>query len=63
VGIDFTDALSGMDFEISSVLYPQLNVWITFFVFFYSVAIASLATLLPSKRAAKIEPVEALRYI
>ncbi len=48
---------------MSSVLYPQLNVWITFFVFFYSVAIASLATLLPSKRAAKIEPVEALRYI
>lgn len=63
VGIDFTDALSGMDFEISSVLYPEVNVWITIFVFFYSIAIASLASMIPSKKAARIEPVEALRYI
>lgn len=63
VGIDFTDALSGMDFEISSLLYPELNGPLTIFVFFYSVAIASLATLLPSRKAARIEPVEALRYI
>ncbi len=63
VGIDFTDAMSGMDFEVSSVLYPVLNVPLTVFIYFYSVAIASLATLIPSRKAAKIEPVEALRYI
>lgn len=63
VGIDFTDALSGMEFEMSALLYPELNLPLTIFVFFYSVAIASLATLLPSRKAARIEPVEALRYI
>ncbi len=63
VGIDFTDALSGMDFEMSSILYPEVNVPITIIVFFYAIAIASLATLIPSKKASRIEPVEALRYI
>jgi ABC-type lipoprotein release transport system permease subunit len=32
-------------------------------VFFYSTAIASLASFIPSRRAAKIEPVEALRAV
>lgn len=62
-GIDFTDALSGLDLEVSSVLYPRLSIVSTVVVFVYSVAIASCATLLPSRKAAKIEPVEALRYI
>ncbi len=63
VGIDFTDAMSGMDFEISSVLYPVLSIPKTIFVYFYAVVIAALATFIPSRKAARIEPVEALRYI
>ncbi len=63
VGIDFTDAMQGMDMEISSILYPVLSVPRTIFVYVYSVAIASLATLIPSRKASRIQPVEALRYI
>jgi len=63
IGIDFTDAMSGMDFEISSILYPRLNIGTTVFVYVYSLTIASIATLIPSRKASKIEPVEALRYI
>jgi len=62
-GLDFTDAMSGMDFEISAIMYPKLNAAKTIFVYFYSVIIASGATLIPSRKAAKIEPVDALRYI
>ncbi|MDC7124835.1 MAG: ABC transporter permease [Spirochaetales bacterium] len=62
-GIDFTDAMSGMEFEMSSILYPKLNAGKTIFVYFYAVAIACLATLIPSRKASKIQPVEALRYI
>ncbi len=62
-GIDFTDAMQGIEMEISSVLYPVLSVPRTIFVFFYSVIISSLATLIPSRKASRIEPVEALRYI
>lgn len=63
IGIDFTDAMSGMDFEISSILYPKLSVGRTVFVYFYSVIIAAAATFIPSRKAASIQPVEALRYI
>jgi len=63
VGLDFSDAMSGMDFEISGMIYPQLSIAKTIFVYFYSVIIASAATLIPSRKAAKIQPVEALRYI
>jgi len=62
-GIDMTEAMQGMDFEISGMVYPKLSIGKTVFVFFYSVIIASLATLLPSRKASKIQPVEALRYV
>lgn len=63
VGMDFTDAMSGINFEISAIMYPKLSVGKTIFVYFYSVAIAAGATFIPSRHAAKIEPVEALRYV
>jgi putative ABC transport system permease protein len=63
VGMDFTQVMEGMDFEISSIIYPQLNIRSTIFVFFYATVIASLASLIPSRKAAKIEPVEALRAV
>ena len=63
VGLDFTDALSGIDMEISSVLYPKFNIWTTIIVYIYSVGVSAATTLIPSRRASKIEPVEALRYV
>lgn len=63
IGIDFTDAMQGVDMEISAMLYPELSVPKTIFVYFYSVAIACAATLIPSRKASRIQPVEALRYI
>jgi len=63
VGIDYTDAMSGMDFEMSAIVFPKLSVGRTVFVYFYSVIIAAGATLIPSRHAAKIEPVDALRYV
>ena len=63
VGIDLTQSMGGVDLEMNPVIYPQLNIRSTVFVFFYSTAIASLASFIPSRRAAKIEPVEALRAV
>ncbi len=62
-GLNFTDAMSGIDLEISSILYPRFNAWTAIIVFIYSVVVSSAATLIPSRRASKIEPVEALRYV
>ena len=63
IGIDLSGAMEGVSFEIGSIIYPQLNIRSTVFVFFYATIIASLASLIPSRRAAKIEPVEALRSV
>ena len=62
-GMDFTRVMEGVDMEISSIIYPQLNIRSTVFVFFYATVIASLASLIPSRKAARIEPVEALRAV
>jgi putative ABC transport system permease protein len=62
-GINVGSIVKGVDMEISSVLYPRLSIRSTVFVFFYSTAIASLASFIPSRRAARIEPVEALRAV
>jgi len=62
-GLDFTDAMSGIDMEISSILYPHFSIWSALFVYVYAVVISTAATLIPSHKASKIEPVEALRYI
>ncbi len=62
-GIDFTAAMSGVDFEINPVVKFVITWKSTVMVFFYSVIVASAASLLPSSRAAKIEPIEALRAV
>ena len=61
-GMDFSSGMQGVDFDISSIIYPVLNLHSTVLVFFYSVAVASLASLFPTLRAAKIEPVDALKH-
>jgi putative ABC transport system permease protein len=52
-----------VDFEMSQVLYPKLNLRSTVFVFFYSVAVAALASLAPARRASRVSPAEALRSL
>jgi putative ABC transport system permease protein len=62
-GLDFTAAMEGVDMEISDVIRPVLTLKSTIFVFFYSTIVASLASLIPTGKSAKIEPVEALRSV
>jgi len=62
-GIDFSASFEGLDFEMSQVLYPRLNLRSTAFVFVYSVAVAAVASLFPSRRAARVSPAEALRSL
>jgi len=55
-------ALDGMDsMGIGKVIYPVLNFRSTVLVFMYSVVVCTVATWWPSRRAAKVTPVEALR--
>ncbi len=63
VGLNFTEVMSGVDMEISSILYPTVNWFTALFVWIYAIIISSLSTLIPSRKASKIEIVEALRYV
>ncbi len=60
VGIDLGSALDGVELEIGSTIYPKWNLLTTGFVFAYSVVVTGLASYFPSRKVARIEPVEAL---
>ncbi|MFP4644468.1 MAG: ABC transporter permease [Spirochaetales bacterium] len=61
LGIDFGETMEMANMDISSVLYPVLNLRSTLVVFLYSAAVAMAASVVPARRAAKLKPVEALR--
>ena len=63
MGIDLGESLEGIDIELGADIYPQWNPVTAAIVYVYSVAITALATYFPSRRAAKIEPVEALHTV
>ena len=63
-GIPLGDMVEGMEgFSMSNYLYLGLSIKNTVIVFIYSVTIASLSTFIPSRKASRIEPVDALRAI
>ena len=64
-GIDFGKLvdLGKTNLDISNVIYPQLDLVSTLGVFIYSTVVSSLISFIPTRRAAKIEPVEALRSV
>jgi len=61
IGLNFGEAMRGVSMEISNIVYPRLNLPAAIFVFIASVVVASAASFVPSRKAAKIEPIHALR--
>jgi putative ABC transport system permease protein len=61
--IDMTQTFEGLDFNFANIITLRLNLKSTLFTFIYSTAVASLISLIPSSRAAKIDPVEALHSV
>ncbi|MCX7029808.1 MAG: ABC transporter permease [Spirochaetes bacterium] len=63
LGIDMGSLVQGMSFEISNVVFAKPKPLDTLLIFVYAVAISCVAAYLPARRAARIQPVEALRAI
>ena len=64
VGINLR-ALSGgsMDIPTTDIIYPRFGLSLLIGSFLFGVVVASLAAFIPSLRAARIQPVEALRSV
>ena len=60
-GINFGAAYDNMNMEVSSVIYPQLTLVNVLLMGVYTVGITALVTLIPARRAAVIEPDQAIR--
>ncbi len=62
-GFDFTAATSGFSSEIvfNAVIYPLSSPGNTIFAFFLGVVIVTIACVIPARRAARLEPTEAMR--
>ena len=61
VGIDYSEAMEGVELNMSNVIYPQLNLRSTVVVFFYSIMVTAIASYWPTRKAARLHPVTALR--
>lgn len=61
IGLDLSSMTGGIDMGASFHIFPVLSVKSTFMVFTYSVFIASFVSFFPSRGAAKVDPVIALR--
>lgn len=61
-GIDFGSAVSGVDANVlySSTLYPRSSLGNTVFAFFLGLIVISISTIIPARKAAKLEPTEAM---
>lgn len=62
-GIDFSSALTGFssDIIIKSIIYPVSSTGNTIYAFVLGVIIVTIACIIPARRAAKLEPTEAMR--
>ena len=60
-GIDFGAQVESTGFELSNVLHPRISATTAIVIFGSSCAVGSLASLLPTRRIAQLQPVAALR--
>jgi putative ABC transport system permease protein len=60
VGLVLPATYGELGFEMSNVIYPKLTLSTVVLMFVYTVTIPALVTLLPSSKAARIEPVDAI---
>lgn len=63
VGISMGEALDGVDVELGTRIFPRWRFETALFVFAYSVVVTALASYFPSRKAARVEPVEALHTV
>ena len=60
-GLDLSARMDAADFNVSSIIYPTIRAGSVVIIAAFTVALSSLASLIPASGAARLEPVSALR--
>ncbi|MFP4020177.1 MAG: ABC transporter permease [Halanaerobium sp.] len=63
VGFDYSAAFEDIDVLMNPVIYPTYKVEHMIFAFLFGVVVTTLTAIIPARRAAKLDPTEALREI
>jgi len=63
VGIDFSKMMSGITIPMDNVIYPHPNVFSAVEMFLIGTLVAALVALLPSRQAAKMNAVDAIKRV
>ena len=63
VGFDYSAAFQDIDVLMNPIIYPTAKIEHMFFGFVIGVVVTTLTAVIPARRAAKLEPTEALREI
>jgi putative ABC transport system permease protein len=62
-GLDFSKVMESVTIPIESVIYPQFDPVAIIQIFFTGVVISALMSLLPSRQAAKMNPIDAIKSV
>ena len=63
VGIDFSKMMSSMTLPMDNVIYPRPDIVSVVQMLCIGIAVASVVALLPSRQAAKMDAVEAIKSV
>ncbi len=61
VGMDFTRSMSGFEWPMDNIVYPTVNPALALAFFALGSVVAATMSLLPSRSAAKMNPIDAIR--
>ena len=61
VGMDFSSAMASFSWPMDNVVYTTVNPVNAFLLFLLGIAVAAIISYLPSRRAASMDPIEAIR--
>lgn len=63
IGFDYSAAFEEIDVLMNPIIYPTFKIEHMLFAFIIGVLVTTVAAVIPARRAAKLEPTEALREI
>jgi putative ABC transport system permease protein len=63
VGMDFTSAMASFSWPMDNIVYNEVNPLSALLLFLLGVGVAAVIAFLPSRNAANMDPIDAIRSV